>query len=162
MQVGGDGQVDDRCNGSYIQDNVFGGNVKWTMTTLQHSAASLAYLRVHAEMNPAWEQEQRSVHGHVWHTATMPLLPARFIPPKNISTPHTEVQQPDGRCIVSSIMLPLYGGYAEFFAHTIQVPSGAYLEVWGRMQASINADAAKYSFNSHGWSRSVVKLWSKA
>lgn len=155
-------QDDDGCDGHYIEQAALGTMIKWNLSTWQPSSSAPAYVIIKADIDPVWEQQQRNKPGHLvfWHEATVALQPAGFEAPQDILVPHMVVHQKDGSCLATSVYAPLYGGYAEFFVRVVQVPTGVYLGVWGKLQGSMGSNAAMRTFNAQGWTRSVVKFWS--
>lgn len=62
----------------------------------------------------------------------------------------------DGRCEVSSVRLPLYGGSAEFYLRIAHILDGAYLHVWGHADtAGMDTAVAKGRVGPGGWVHSA-------
>lgn len=153
--------------GKYTTTTALGAIVEWStsavLPTAHSSGAGLAYLDIQATMDPLWEQQQQQLGQRFvyWKTAMLPLKPAASPPPSNIGIPAMYQQVPgsDGRCQVSHITVPLFGGYVEVYVHTLSTPYGTvYLEVWAQAGMGIDRSRSVGHVGPGGWFRASTKF----
>lgn len=151
------------CNkGMFVVQGVYGVVVNWTLSIWQSSDAPHAFIKVKATTSSDWEAQldNAPVRYLYWQSATLPVQASATPPPPSYGLPanYQLTALEDGRCEVSSVRLPLYGGSAEFYVRILHMLDGAYLHVWGRADATgMDTAVAEGRVGPGGWVHSAVK-----
>jgi hypothetical protein len=133
--------------------------VNWTISVWQATPTAPMFLKLVAELDPLWEQQQRDQQRRFshWKAAILPMLPAQSSPPAVFGWPleyQVSVLE-DSRCQANVIRAPLFGGYALLHVRVVPAADGAYVEVWGYPKYM---DAQEDFWGPTTWTRSAAKF----